>query len=266
MSAFDSYLQIVSAAKQWELNLAVTAVKAEEVKLTEVPTGGRELKSKIGREWKIEADTLLESVIIPILQNKSDYPILSEESGSLKGKGEKVWIVDPLDGSVNYFRGLPMYCVSVGLWEKNKPILGVVLDVSNNQLFTGIVGQGARCNGDPIEVNKRFSSDPSSAVLCTGLSAGLDHNDQSLRAIISLCTQFGKVRMLGSAALMLCCVASGRCDSYWERQIGLWDVAAGLAIVVAAGGKFKMGENLEDLRVDLEAACTSSLLVSRICG
>ena len=76
--------------------------------------------------------------------------------------------------------------------------------------------------------------------------------------------QFGKVRMLGSAALMLCYVASGRCDSYWERQIRLWDVAAGLAIVVSAGGQFKLGDISEDFKVDVEAACAASLFASRI--
>ena len=250
--------------RQWELNLAETAVKAAQVRLAELSDSGQELDSRLEREWKIRADTELESIIIPILQNGSDYPILSEESGLHNGIGEKCWIVDPLDGSVNFFRGLPMYCISVGLWEENQPVLGVVLDVHNKQLYTGIVGSGAKCNGYPIQVKKGCNLGPSSAVLCAGFPAGLDHTDQNLGKIISLCGRFGKVRMLGSAAIMLSYVACGRCDSYWECQIGIWDVAAGIAIVVAAGGLFNLGEIAEDFRVDVEAACMSSLLVSRV--
>ena len=96
------------------------------------------------------------------------------------------------------------------------------------------------------------------------LPAGLEHTKENLAKIVSLISQFGKVRMLGSAALMLCYVASGRCDSYWERRIRLWDIAAGLAIVVSAGGQFKLSEISEDFKVDVEAACAASLLVSRI--
>ena len=125
--------------RQWELGLAEAAVKAAQMKLADFSHNGQELDSREGREWKIGADTLLESIIIPILQNSSNYPILSEESGVHQGIGEKCWIVDPLDGSVNFFRGLPMYCISVGLWEKSQPVLGVVLDVHNKQLFTGVV-------------------------------------------------------------------------------------------------------------------------------
>ena len=139
-----------------------------------------------------------------------------------------------------------------------------MLDPHNKQLFSGIVGDGAKCNGCEIQVRKGSDVDPLSSVLCTGFPAGLDHTKKNLDNIVSLISQFGKVRMLGSAALMLCYIASGRCDSYWERRIRLWDVAAGLAIVVSAGGQIKLGEISEDFRVDVEAACAASLLVSRI--
>lgn len=250
--------------RQRELDIAKNAVKAAEVKLSELSTNAQNLDRRIGREWKIEADAQLESVIISHLQDNSDYPIFSEESGNHKGIGDSCWIVDPLDGSFNFLRGLPMYCISVGLWKENQPVLGVILDIHNNQLFTGVVGDVAKCNGNSIHVNKELNLDPFSAVLCTGFPTGLDHTDGNLGEMVSLFGQFGKVRMLGSAALMLCYVASGRCDSYWERRIGLWDVAAGVAIVVAAGGEIKLREFTDDFRVDVEAACASSLLISRV--
>jgi myo-inositol-1(or 4)-monophosphatase len=252
------------ADRHKELKLAEKACRIAQVRLADVPRDDRELDISVGREWKVKADRLLESVIIPNLQKESDYPILSEESGIHKGAGEECWIVDPLDGSANFLRGLPIYCISVGLWKNNQPILGAVLDSHNKQLFSGIVGRGAKCNGREIRVRKGPDMDPLSSVLCTGFPAGLDHTKKNVNSIVSLISQFGKVRMLGSAALMLCYVASGRCDSYWERRIRLWDVAAGLAIVASAGGQFTLGEISEDFRVDVEAACTTSMLVSQI--
>ena len=259
-----SYLQIMRADRHKELELAETTCKAAQARLAEMPCDATELDSSIGREWKVKADKLLESVIISNLRKGSDYPILSEESGVHKGAGEEYWIVDPLDGSANFSRGLPIYCISIGLWRDNQPILGAVLDPHNKQLFSGIVGDGAKCNGCEIQVRKGLDVDPLSSVLCTGLPAGFDHTNKDLNNIVSLIGRFGKVRMLGSAALMLCYVASGRCDSYWERQIRLWDVAAALAIVVSAGGQFNLGEIADDFRVDVEAASDASLLVSRI--
>jgi len=252
------------ADRHKELELAETTCKAAQARLAEMPCDATELDSSIGREWKIKADKLLESVIISNLRKGSDYPILSEESGVHKGAGEEYWIVDPLDGSANFSRGLPIYCISIGLWKNNQPILGVVLDPYNEQLFSGIVGDGAKCNGCEIQVRKKIDLDPSSSILCTGFPAGLDHSKKNLDNIVSLISRFGKVRMLGSAALMLCYVASGRCDSYWERQIRLWDVAAGLAIVVSAGGQIKLSKISEDFRVDVEAACATRMLASRI--
>ena len=252
------------ADRHKELKLAEVACWAAQARLAEKSSDTQELGITVGREWKIRADKLLESVIIPSLRKGSDYPILSEESGMHKGTGDECWIVDPLDGTANFLRGLPIYCISIGLWKNDQPILGVVLDPHNKQLFSGIVGSGAKCNGREIQVRKGSDVNPLSSVLCTGFPVGLDHTNKDLDNIVSLIGQFGKVRMLGSAALMLCYVASGRCDSYWERRIRLWDIAAGLAIVVSAGGQFELGDISEDFRVDVEAACDASLLVSQI--
>ena len=252
------------ADRHKELKLAEVACWAAKERLTEMSGDARELDIAVGREWKVKADKLLESVIIQKLRQESNYSILSEESGFHKGEGKEYWIVDPLDGSANFFRRLPIYCISVGLWRGNQPILGAVLDPHNKKLFSGIVGERATCNGCEIQVRKGLDVDPLSSVLCTGLPAGFDHTNKDLNNIVSLIGRFGKVRMLGSAALMLCYVASGRCDSYWERQIRLWDVAAALAIVVSAGGQFNLGEIADDFRVDVEAAADASLLVSRL--
>jgi myo-inositol-1(or 4)-monophosphatase len=220
----------------------------------------------VDREWKIRADRKLEKVILQVLTEGSDYPILSEESGVLAGDGERQWLVDPLDGSVNFSRELPFSAISVGLWENGHPSLGVVLEIPARRLFSGIVDKGAWCDDIPIWRSASSCPIPSEAILCTGLPVGLNHTVEQFQVLFSAYQLFGKTRMLGSAALMLCYVASGKCDSYWERRIALWDVGAALAIVKAAGGAIRVGEVAGDYRLDVEAAGCESLLVSEVYG
>jgi myo-inositol-1(or 4)-monophosphatase len=254
----------VKKSNRWELALAVEAAEAARFKLEQRSVDYWQLEKIEGREWKSSADHELESTIISVLQEGSDYPILSEEIGCLAGKGDHRWIVDPLDGTANFLRGIPVYCISIGLWKNNVPELGVVVDVPNNRVFTGIVGVGAWCNESQIHVNIAAPGDPTSAVLCTGFPVGFDHSNENIHKLVAICANFGKVRMLGSAALMLCYVASGRCDSYWESRIRLWDIGAGFAIAVAAGGATKLGKIGSDFKVDVEVASNASLLVSEL--
>jgi myo-inositol-1(or 4)-monophosphatase len=201
-----------------------------------------------------------------VLQEGSDYSILSEESGRLGGESDLQWIVDPLDGTTNFCLEVPFYCVSVGLWRNKSPLLGAVLEIPSNRLFTGIVGVGAWCNEIPIKVNIERPVDYSKAVFCTGLPVAFEYSKDNIQRLVTACRCFGKVRMLGSAALMLCYVASGRSDSYWESRIAVWDIGAGLAIVQAAGAATRVGEIGCDLRVDVEAARCESLLASEVYG
>ena len=253
----------------WEnndLELAIQSVQAARLKLDTELTEARSLEKINGREWKIRADQELELAILKVLQQGSDYPILSEESGFIAGEGNRQWIVDPLDGSANFSRDLSFFCISVGLWEDDVPLLGAVLETSSNRFFTGIVGVGAWCNEDPIQPGNSAVTSASRAMFCTGLPAGFDHSPENIRTLIDACRNFSKIRMLGSAALMLCYVASGRCDSYWESRISLWDVGAALAIVKAAGGVTRLGRIDADHRLDVEAASRKSLLVSEVNG
>jgi len=249
-----------------DLELATQSIQAARLRLDAGLADNRFLEKIDGREWKIRADRELESVILKVLQEGSDYPILSEESGILAGEGNRQWIVDPLDGSANFFRKVPFYCISVGLWENEHPLLGAVLEIPGDRLFAGIVGVGAWCNGKPIGRKEDIPAEPSEAMLCTGLPAEFEHSRENIQTLVTACRRFGKVRMLGSAALMLCYVASGRCDSYWERQIALWDVGAALAIVQAVGGATRFSKVDDSLRVNVEAASCKRLLVSEVDG
>jgi myo-inositol-1(or 4)-monophosphatase len=196
------------------------------------------ITKELPRDVKLRADHESEEIIVNELQRASDFRILTEERGIIEAPSEEkdyLWIVDPLDGSVNYLEGIPFCCVSIGLWHAGEPLLGVVFDFVHDQLFKGIVGQGARLNDEPISVKTSRRIDQS--VLCTGFPVSMDFGSPSLTSFINQVREFKKVRLLGSAALSLAYVAAGRADAYYERNIKIWDVAAGLALVKAADGK-----------------------------
>ena len=197
---------------------------------------GREVRSDLGREVKIVADVVVERVVIEALHAGSPFPILSEEAGGVPGEtaGPLRWVVDPLDGSVNFARGIPLSAISIGLVDGDEPVLGVTLDPLRGELFAGIVGEGAWLDGAPIRTSEVAT--PREAVLCTGFPAASDFSSDAVASFVQAVQTFRKVRLLGSAALSLAWVACGRADAYAERDIRLWDVAAGLALVRAAGG------------------------------
>ncbi|MDD4735933.1 MAG: inositol monophosphatase [Kiritimatiellae bacterium] len=192
-----------------------------------------------GREVKLLADRVTNDILLKQLK-ETGLTILSEETGLLEGAARTAlrWVVDPLDGSVNYLRGIPYCAVSVGLCEGDRPVAGVVYDLCENRLVTGIVGVGAFSEGDPIHVST--VTDPARAVLATGFPARMNYGEASLAAFIGQIRSFLKIRMVGSAVQSCLNVATGRMDAYYERDIMLWDVAAGLAIAEAAGARCEM--------------------------
>lgn len=193
------------------------------------------IDSEVGRDIKTRADRESERIIINYLRERSGFSILSEESGVLEGKDKRfTWIVDPLDGSLNYIRGIPLCCISIALWEGESPLLGVLYDFNRSELFTGITGKGAWLNGTKIEVSS--VSKKQSAVLCTGFPVSTDFSPEILMTFVQYVRQYKKVRLLGTAALSLAYVATGRAEVYMENDIKIWDVAAGIALVKAAGG------------------------------
>ena len=189
------------------------------------------------RDVKLDADRGAEEVILRALRAGSDFDVLSEEQGAIPGCGADGWrwIVDPLDGSLNYLRGVRLCSVAVALWEGDDPRAGAVYDFNGDEMFTGLVGVGSWLNGAPIRVSAIDAR--ARAVLGTGFPAGTDFSSEALGGFVTQIRDYRKVRLLGSAALSLAWVAAGRLDAYLERDIKLWDVAAGLAVVRAAGGR-----------------------------
>jgi myo-inositol-1(or 4)-monophosphatase len=193
-----------------------------------------------GREVKLTADRILDQIVLRGLY-PTGISVLSEESGYVdRGNDDGLlWIVDPLDGSVNYLRRAGACAVSIALWKKMSPVFGVVYRVD-----TGVMAWGGRGLGGAWQERSSLRtstiSDRKAAVLYTGIPARFDVGDPVATVKLNqMMFSFGKVRMLGSATCSLLLVAAGVGDAYWEKDIMLWDVAAGLALVEGAGGLFR---------------------------
>ena len=168
---------------------------------------------------------------------KTELPILSEEAGcdfDIK-KCDCFWIVDPLDGTMNYYRGMDDYaCVSIALWENGSPVLGVIYRFKANELYYGKTGEGAFCNDQMIQPSAEEGV--GQAIIASGFPVRRSYDDNSLLQFVKGVQAFKKVRLLGAAAIMGVFVACGKVDVYMEEGIMLWDIAAAWAIVVSAGG------------------------------
>ena len=229
-----------------QVAVATAAAAAEAAR-----SAGLGVRSEHGRDIKIDADFATDARIHEELASRSPLPILSEERTATGPADGLRWIVDPVDGSMNFARQIPFCCVSVALWDGMSPVVGVIHDLTRAEVFTAIVGQGAWLNDDPIRVSD--IGDRRRAVLCSGLPTASTHGPAKLRAFTDRAEAYKKLRALGSAALMLAYVGCGRCDAYAEDGIAIWDVAAGLAIVQAAGGRFSMSKVGPGERYDVEA-------------
>jgi myo-inositol-1(or 4)-monophosphatase len=216
------------------LNIAeIAAQAAADVATDFIQDAG--IVSNRDKDIKTLADEKMNEVIYSHLL-PSGIPIISEESdsnGALIPK--KCWIIDPLDGTFNFTRAYPFYGVSVSLWEIDGPVIGVVKDISNSISYSSEKGNGSKMNGKPIHVST--TEKLSNAILTTGFPSGGDYSTEYLLGFVSSVQKFKKVRAIGSASLMLCHVAQGICDVYYENDIYLWDVAAGILLVEEAGGK-----------------------------
>lgn len=161
--------------------------------------------------------------------------VLGEESGGSGWDAERVWIVDPLDGTVNLLHGVPHVSVSVAVWEKGQPVAGTVLDVATGTEFWAARGEGAWRDQDPIRVSEVASME--GALMVTGFPYDRQAHARSYTDLLAeVLTLVQGVRRTGSAALDLAWVACGRFDGYWEFGLAPWDFAAGVLLVTEAGG------------------------------
>lgn len=199
----------------------------------------------VNRELKADADRIVEELLLDRLK-PIGLPVLSEESGEIGGpaSGGRRFVVDPLDGTVNYVRGLGPAAVSVSICEGDKPLGGVIGVYPSGDLAWGGKGLGAFLNGDRIHVSRIDQADQ--AVICTGFPARYDLNDVGqVAGFIRDIGHYAKVRMLGAASISLLQVAKGAAEVYAEKNIMFWDVAASLAIVEGAGGSIVLERGRE---------------------
>lgn len=179
----------------------------------------------------VESEARIREVILDAYPS---HAVLGEERGQPPGAGEYRWIVDPLDGTLNYAHGFPFYCVSIGLEVAGRVEVGVVLDTARNELFTAMTGGGAYLNGAPMQVTEE--TDLKQAMLATGFAYNADTVSENVAVFSRMMPKVRAIRRPGAAALDLCYVAAGRLDGFWELKLNPWDVAAGMLIVREAGG------------------------------
>lgn len=207
-----------------------------------------EVLSNTGRDLKLQLDIDTEEIIKKHISSESTFSILGEETGLTAKLEEFYWVIDPLDGTSNFLREIPISCVSIALMHDIKPVLGVIYDFNHQELYYGHQESKAFMNDQEIKVSSLSVKNESTLV--TGIPAKANYSDDEFAKMISDFQAWKKIRMIGSAAMAAAYVAAGKAETYKENEIFLWDVAAGAAIVQAAGGKVSL-ENLQsDYRVD----------------
>ena len=227
---------------QQHLEVAIEAARAGAVELMS-RRDHRVVTEKAPKDLVTDADLASQSAIRAVLQGAfADYRFVGEETeGSHRtepaGDGASAaapcWIVDPLDGTVNYVHRLQSFAVSIALHAAGKMRLGVILDPVTDELFTAIDGEGAHCNGQPVAASG--CRELSEALVACSFRAGIKRDDPELSRFVRVLEQCRSLRRLGSCALNMCYVAAGRLDGYWATSVQVWDSAAGTVIAREAG-------------------------------
>ncbi len=197
------------------------------------------ITQKSQNDFVSEVDQMAEQEIIQIIHKAyPDHSILAEESGLTDGDEEYQWIIDPLDGTTNFLYGFPQFAVSIALRHKGRLTQAVIYDPMRQELFSASRGAGAQLNGRRLRVTKR--KDLRGALLGTGIpfreSQMGEMMDAYFEMMKALIPGSAGIRRAGSAALDLAYVAAGRLDGFWELDLNIWDIAAGVLLIEEAGG------------------------------
>jgi len=218
-------------------NTLLRALHAGADQLKEYFDGTFEVRSKERlNDLVTEVDKKSETAIIDVIQEEyPDHFILSEEVGEISTDSNYKWIIDPIDGTVNFAHGIPICCVSIGVEKDGKLLMGAVFNPFMNELFFAEKGKGAFLNNKPLKVSA--NSNVKTACLVTGFPYRWVEVGKDPIKVFERFIRMGlPVRRLGSAAIDLCWVAAGRFDGFWEYNLNPWDIAAGYLIIEEAGG------------------------------
>lgn len=224
------------------LEVAITAARAGAVELM-ARRNHHTVQEKAPKDLVTDADLASQKAIREILLDAFDnYVFVGEEEGEndppdavRKGLADAppCWVVDPLDGTVNYVHRLQSFAVSIALYCEGRMRLGVIYDPVTEELFSAIDGGGAKCNGEPIRCSD--CTDVADALIACSFPAGVKGGDPEVQRFVRVLEQCRSLRRLGSCALNMCYVASGRLDAYWATSVAAWDSAAGTVIAREAG-------------------------------
>lgn len=225
-----------SALSKYLIFARKTALKAGEI-LRDGFNKGKNIKYKGVIDPVTKYDLITEQYIIN--QIKKCFPshsILSEEGSDIDNSSQFKWVIDPLDGTVNYAHRFPVYSVSIALQFNNKSIIGVVYDPERDEIYSAALGNGSFLNKKRISVSREKNLKRS--LLATGFAYNINSaKKNNLGSFARMIKQSQAVRRLGSAAIDLCWMACGRLDGFWEYYLHPWDTAAAIIIVEEAGGR-----------------------------
>jgi len=210
-------------------------------------------------DFVTSADRRTEKILIEELQKAHpDYGIVTEESGIInKSNTTNRWIIDPIDGTMNFLNGIPQFAISVGYEEEGDIQCGVIFNPIMNEMFCAEKGNGAYLNNTRIRVsNKKQLRD--SLIVTGGPKGSSKIKDKIFSEYIVVSKHVSNVRKLGSAALDIAYVACGRFDGYWQRELNYWDIAAGLIILREAGGFIEFFDNNKNHPLEKNILATNS--------
>ncbi len=232
-----------------------------------------EVDRRAAHDVKLRLDVESQQAAESVIRRRFPAHAVLGEEGAHDASGEGYrWIIDPIDGTVNFSHGLPVWCCSVAVQHRGRMRAGAVRLPMLGELYTATADGPAECNGRPIRVSDTARMEE--AVLYTGILETAADDGISLRAINRLAPRVQKIRVLGSAAVELCYIAAGRGDAYMETRINLWDLAAGWLLIERAGGRCEVLEHLTPvtmrfcasngrIHAPLRAALTEAMAGSR---
>ena len=235
-----NFEDLLSCAKKTAQETGLHALRQSHRRHEVVQSFAHDVKLKLDFECQEIAEDIIRSRF-------PDHGILGEESVAPPTETKFLWIIDPIDGTVNFFHGLPLWCCSIAVQNEGKLIAGAVYAPVMEECYTACVGKPALCNEKQIAVSEIQRLDQ--AIISTGLHKNNKNLPESIKLFTRMAMKTQKLRVMGSSALDICHVASGKADGYYESSIYLWDVAAGSVIVKQAGGHSEILESYDGNRM-----------------
>jgi myo-inositol-1(or 4)-monophosphatase len=243
-----------------ELETAVKVAQEAGQLVRDISEGDNNIKveEKDVNDFVTNADKASEELIIKRLSDAfPEYDILAEESGLSETGDNHKWIIDPIDGTTNFTKGIPVYAVSIGLEVKGEIVAGAVYNIPMDEMFSAIIGEGSYLNGKKISVSETTNLDH--LVIGTGFPFKRGSRfDDYMRLIEQIARKTSGIRRPGSAAIDLCWMACGRYDAFFEFGLHPWDIAAGSLIVKESGGFVKDTKGGDDFIYGRTILCANS--------